>query len=366
MIDDVFVYDATVHSFNLDPSNVQDNRWAKDLHSYFFQWHEEHAEGDARLSREQYLRDWSPEALAEVLFLESQTDMGTHHVLRMDSWFKDGFVSFEKNLEVFERWPERFRIYLGVDPTAGPSCLDELREQKERIPSAVGIKIYPAQVDPYRPWRADDREAAFPLFELAQELGLKQVAFHKALAVLGVPSAPYRIDDVEGAAHAFPDLNFEIVHAGTAFLEDTAHAIARFHNVFANLEITTLFALTRPGLFDEIMATMLYWGGAEKLLYATGSMEWHAQPVLEAFWDYQISEEMQRKFSMSPMSREDKALILGENYAELIGVDLEEARARIADDEFSREVADKGLARPYSHWRERVGAPASAAAPAGS
>jgi predicted TIM-barrel fold metal-dependent hydrolase len=262
-------------------------------------------------------------------------------------------------LEIAERWPDRYQIYLGVDPTAGPSCIDELRVQKERLPAAIGLKIYPAQIDPYRPWRADDREAAFPLFEAAQEIGLKQIAFHKALAVLGVPTAPYRIDDVEGAAMAFPDLNFEIVHAGTAFLEDTAHAVARFHNVYANLEITSLLATSRPYLFDEIMATLLYWGGPEKLLYATGCMEWHCQPILEAFWNYQISEEMQRKFNLRPLTREDKSKMLGENYANLVRIDIAAAQQRIASDEFSREVHEHGLASPYSHWRERLGATAA-------
>jgi predicted TIM-barrel fold metal-dependent hydrolase len=356
MIDDVFVIDATVHSFNLAPSNVQDNRWARSLQRCFYEWHEAYALPGSMLPEEQYLCDWSAEALTEVLFLESQTDMGTHHVLRMDSWFKDGLVSFEKNLEIYQRWPNRFQIYLGVDPTVGLSCINELRAQKEQIPTAIGLKIYPAQVDPYRPWRADDREMAFPLFEAAQELGLKQIAFHKALAVLGVPTAPYRIDDIEGAAYEFPDLNFEIVHAGTAFLEDTAHAIGRFENVFANLEITSLLATVRPHLFDEIMATMVYWGGVEKLLYATGSMEWHCQPVLEAFWNYQISEDMQRRFSMRPLTREDKVKMLGENYARLIGLDTQAAKARLADDGFARKLAAEGLAPEFSHWRKRMSA----------
>ena len=49
-----------------------------------------------------------------------------------------------------------------------------------------------------------------------------------------------------GAIH-FPDLNFEIVHSGLAFVEETAHAIARSHNVYANLEIKPVDApRTRP------------------------------------------------------------------------------------------------------------------------
>jgi uncharacterized protein len=353
MHDGLFILDATVHAFNLHSSNVQDNRWARGLHQAFYDWHDQYATPDELLSYDVYMRDWSAEALTEVLFKESATDIGVHHVLRMDSWFTDGLVSFEKNLEIVDRWPQRFLVYLGIDPT-DPGCLDDLRRQKDLIPSAIGLKIYPAQVNPYRAWRADDRERAFPIFELAQELGLKTVAFHKSLAVLGVPTAPYRIDDIEGAAMAFPDLNFEIVHAGTAYLEDTARAIGRFENVYANLEITSLLACAVPKLFDETMAALLYWGGIEKLLYATGSMEWHSQPIIETLADYQVPEVLREKFHLPLMTRDDKQKIFADNYANMVGLDLEALKRGIADDEFAQwQAANGGLAAGYSHWRAR-------------
>src|SRR4051812_14431982 len=108
MIDDVFVFDATVHSFNLDESNVQDNRWARSLWDAFLEWHEVYSPPQATLESELYMRDWPPESLAEVLFLESQTDMGGTHNLRLDSWFKDGLVSLDNVVELMERWPNRF------------------------------------------------------------------------------------------------------------------------------------------------------------------------------------------------------------------------------------------------------------------
>ena len=353
MIDGMFVLDATVHAFNLHGSNVQDNRWARDLHQAFFDWHVEYATPDELLPYDLYMRDWSAEALTEVLFKESNTDVGVHHVLRMDSWFRDGFVSFEKNLELYQRWPNRFLMYLGIDPTS-EGCLDDLRRQKEMIPDAVGLKIYPAQVNPYRAWRADDREMAFPIFELCQELGLKTVAFHKSLAVLGVPTAPYLIDDIEGAAMAFPDLNFEIVHAGTAFVEHTAHVIGGFANVYANLEITSLLACAAPRVFAEAFAAMLYWGGIEKLLYATGSMEWHSQPIIETLATYQLPDDLSTKYGLSPLTRADRELLFAGNYARMMGLDLDELRRGIEGDEFDQwQQSNGGLAPGYSHWRQR-------------
>jgi predicted TIM-barrel fold metal-dependent hydrolase len=352
LIEDVFVADATVHSYNLDPSNLQPNRFATLLSDGLIDVFLKRSPKQALLPVEWYARDWPAESLAEVLFLESQTDLGGHHVLRLDSWFKDGLVSLDKNLELQSRWPQRFAFYCGVDPTSR-SCLDDLRRQKELMPGAVGLKMYPNQVEPYRTFRADDPEIAFPLFDLCQELGIRTIAMHKALPIMGLPTDPYRIDDMETAATHYPDLSFELIHAGLAFLEETAHAIGMHRNVYVNLEVTSVFATSVPGLFDEIMSKLLFWGGPEKILYSTGAMEFHPQPILEAIWNYQPGEEYQRKYSLSPLTREDKAKILGENYARIIGLDIEKAKQAIADDEFSRTVAANGLAAPYSHWKQR-------------
>lgn len=358
MIDDIFVFDATVHSYNLDPSNLQPNRWARILADSLLDVFIKRSSKDALLPPELYNLDWSAEAESEVLFLESQTDMGGHHVLALNSWFKDGLVSLDKNLELAERWPSRFVFYVGVDPTKGLSCLEDLKRQKELIPSALGLKMYNDQVEPYRSFSADDPSVAYPLFELAGELGIRTIAMHKGLPIPGLPTGPYKIDDMCNAALVFPDLNFELIHAGLAFLDETAHAIARSPNVYVNLEVTSTFACSVPGLFDEIMSTLLFWGGAEKILYSTGAMEFHPQPILQALFDYQPSEAMQRKFGLGPLTKDDKASILGGNMARMMGLDLRELRRGIENDEFARRLsAQGGLATPFSHWLERHGEP---------
>jgi hypothetical protein len=106
-------------------------------------------------------------------------------------------------------------------------------------------------------------------------------------------------------------------------------------------------------LFDEIMSTMLYWGGAEKILYASGCMEWHSQSIIEALARWQPSEEMQRRFRLSPLGAKERRLIFGENYARMLGLDLDECYKRIENDEFAIANAEFGLAQPYSDWRAR-------------
>jgi predicted TIM-barrel fold metal-dependent hydrolase len=164
---------------------------------------------------------------------------------------------------------------------------------------------------------------------------------------------PYRVDDVEGAAYAFPDLNFEVVHAGMAFVDETAQAVARFPNVYANLEITGLLAYFGPGKFQEILAQLLFWGGHEKLLFSASVPYGHPQYQLEALWDLEFPPELLAKYNMPQITREQKAAMLGGNYARMNGIDLTKARKAIAGDEFSQELLDRGgkLDEPWSNWR---------------
>ena len=55
-------------------------------------------------------------------------------------------------------------------------------------------------------------------------------------------------------------------------------------------------------------------------------------------------------FGLSQIDQDAKRKIVGENYARLIGLDVEQAKARIADDEFTRRRAE-GRPEPYATTR---------------
>lgn len=352
--DDVFVYDAVIHAYNLDPSNAR-NKYGLQLGALVAgihaTWNPPHLTMDPEIFRS----NAPMEAVVRTVFEESQTSMASHHVLRLDSWFYDGLCSKDKTIEAITRWPDRVTAYVGVDPLAGPDVyLDDLRRQMDEMPGTVGLKLYPHGVDPYRRWRADDPEI-WGLFDLAQQLGVKTIAIHKAVPNGAVPMDPYKVDDIDLAADAFPDLNFEIVHSGMAFLEETAWAIGRYPNVYANLEITTSLLLHAPGWFEEILAQLMFWS-VDKIIWSTGCMLTHPQPLLEQFWGLQFSERTMEKFGISQITEEDKRKILGLNYAALMDLDVVEAQQRIADDDFARHRKEYGLAEPFSTWRQMAGA----------
>jgi uncharacterized protein len=351
VIDGMPVIDAVVHAYNLHPSNyatktgeeiapdIWANTWHNSLPGY-------------RLEQEDYLRDWSMEETASLCFVESDTDIAVHHALPLFA-FGDGGASLAKTIEAQERWPDRIVSYCGVDAMGGQAALDEIDRQVE-ILDPVGLKLYPNSWagNQVRGWRMDDPEIAYPLFERAQHHGLKVVAIHKAVPLGRVPLEHYRVDDVDRAAADFPDLNFEIVHGGMAFLEETAWQLQRFPNVFVNLEITTFMAATRPAAFAQVMATMIQFGGEkalQQILWGTGAMAFHPQPHLEAFArTFDFGEDVAARYGVPPLTEDHKRDILARNYARMIGLDLDERLARIADDDFARARAGNGPAPAFS------------------
>jgi predicted TIM-barrel fold metal-dependent hydrolase len=354
MIDDAFVIDAVAHAPNFTNDNCV-NRSAHELIALVKQLHLQWNPPGYRLDEDQFLVDVDVETVARTLFLESATDMTVHHHLPLYSWFHDGNVSQEKNVELARRYPQRVISYAGVDPTTGPeACIESLERQMEDLPSIVGLKFYPHQVEPWRTFRLDEEDRLFPLYARALELGIRTIAVHKASPLGPVPMNPYRVDDVEGAAYAFPQLNFEVIHSGLAFVDETAQAVARFPNVYANLETTMQLTYFGPGKFQEILAQLLFWGGKEKLLYSASVPYGHPRPQIEALWNLQLSEDLLEKYNIEQLTLDDKRAILGGNYASMVGLDIEQAKAAIADDEFSQELKarDGELQAPWSNWRD--------------
>lgn len=364
MIEDIPVVNAVGHAYNLSAANARGPVGAM-VRDGFYGIHAHFNPPEVVLPPELFQVDQSPELLARTHFLESDVDLVVWHTLRLDSLFDDGLCSHAKAVELVRRWPQRFVTYLGIDPTLGTErAIADLEQQRAELPDAVGLKFYPDQVEPYRTFRMDDPEALFPVYEKAVELGLRTVAVHKALPNGPVPLAPYRIDDVEGAAMAFPHLNFEIVHAGMAFVPETAYAIARFPNVYANLEITTMLLAKAPRMFAEVLAELLFWGGPQKVIYSDGALFTHPQVALSRFWDFQLPPDLCEKYGLPPLTREDRAAMLGGNWARTAGVELATLVQAQRDDEWAQARRERGaLDAPWTSWHAVHGPPPSLPAP---
>jgi uncharacterized protein len=200
----------------------------------------------------------------------------------------------------------------------------------------------------------DDPEVAFPVFDRAQKLGLKVVAIHKAVPLGPVPMDAYRMDDIDRAAMAFPKLNFEVVHGGMAFLEETAWQLARFPNVFINLEVTSAYVATRPNAFDRAFSALMSIAGRsvlDRVVWGTGAIAFHPQPLLESFVrEFQFSDETMACTGVAQLTAADKRRILFDNFSLMSGIDLGAMLAATAGDEF--EVSRRtGRLPPFSTYR---------------
>src|SRR5216684_2973131 len=180
---------------------------------------------------------------------------------------------------------------------------------------------------------------------------LKAVAIHKAIPLGPVPMDHYRMDDIDAAAAAFPDLQFEVVHGGFAFIEETAFQLARFSNVWVNLETTANLAVAKPAVFERVMAGLIGQAGEgalDRIVWASGASVLHPEPPLQWFWErFQFSHEMREREGLPEITEQIKRNILGLNYLRMHGLDAEALAQNIEGDEFAVERS-KGKPKPYA------------------
>jgi predicted TIM-barrel fold metal-dependent hydrolase len=161
----------------------------------------------------------------------------------------------------------------------------------------------------------------------------------------------YRMDDIDAAAAAFPDLQFEVVHGGFAFIEETAFQLARFSNVWVNLETTANLAVAKPAVFERVMAGLIGQAGEgalDRIVWASGASVLHPEPPLQWFWErFQFSHEMREREGLPEITEQIKRNILGLNYLRMHGLDAEALAQNIEGDEFAVERS-KGKPKPYA------------------
>jgi hypothetical protein len=138
-------------------------------------------------------------------------------------------------------------------------------------------------------------------------------------------------------------------------VEETASLLARFPNVYVNMENLNMVVARRPRVFAQILLGLMHEGGdavLDRLFWGTGTVQYHPKPCVEALAKFEFPEDLLESAGLyAPLSQitdEVKAGLFAGNFARLHDIDLDAAKARIADDEFSRAVAADGLAEPWS------------------
>src|SRR5919201_2819236 len=216
-------------------------------------------------------------------------------------------------------------------------------------------------------WRHDDEEVAYPTFELISKYarrlknkipGLNNICVHKGLAhgmadipEFGHPAA------LPAACHDFPDLNFITYHScikdtffdyfawqevaaaergdsgstrvvqgrrvpDISWTTEFADLTGRFKNSYA--ELGTTFAssiITFPTLWAHIIGQLLMFKGEDQIVFGSDSL-WYGTPQwqLEAFWRFQIPQNIQANWGYPAITDTAKRKILGLNLGRLYGL----------------------------------------------
>jgi predicted TIM-barrel fold metal-dependent hydrolase len=354
MINGKIVVDAVTHAFDARPELADlapEYRYGMMIHEGTFRFQEAAFDPPYRLSREEFFQRMPPEALASALFFESATDLAWFHSIPAWGIWPD-LSPATTGLAVKERFPGRMFMYGAVSPLEGAKAIEDLERQAEEW-HITGVKLYPADfVDgKLRPWYMSEQDVLYPILERCRDLGIKVVAVHKAVPLGNAPTAVFRPDDVDYPAQDFPDLNFEIVHGGFAFLEETALQIARFENVYVNLEATTGLLLKSPARFARIIGELLFWGGASRIVWGTGATVVHPAPLIEAFDKFTLPATLVRDEGYPQLDDDIRADIFSRNFARLHNLAIDDLMSAVAADEVSKALK-AGKAAPWSALRE--------------
>jgi uncharacterized protein len=265
-----------------------------------------------------------------MVFDESDTDMLVAMPLPLTDLFEDGLSPWKRCVELRDENSDRTVFWVTVNPLEGRKALEQMEIQVNEY-GAKAFKFYNVRYDygePF-PWRMDGPKVAFPIYEKAQELGINLIGVHK-----GVPLGPQPVEatqtwDMDGAAANFPEINFVIFHVGLPFIVETYWQLIRYPNLYASIAATINFVVRSPRQFAEWIGKLMFWCGEDKIIYGSETPIWHPKWALDAFWDFEIPQDLVEGYGYPQLTERAKRKILGENLLRLSGMDAQETRQRL-------------------------------------
>jgi predicted TIM-barrel fold metal-dependent hydrolase len=342
------IVDAVVHPWNMSPENQNpaaqaqiDAVYASHKLSY------DDAHADYILQPHEFFRDLSFDVIARAEFVESPVDFAILYALS-NLGLGLGHITLPEKCAAFrDRFPHRTKMLSTVGTPIAANAIEEITRQHGEL-GIDGVKLYPAFFHDGKGegWRMDGEDWATPFLEAVRKLGLTRIAIHKALWLEPAPKSAFGIDDMGLPLERFPDMTFEMVHGGAAFLDETIALMHRHPNLYLTLETTFSYILTRPRVFAKVLGKLITEVGSDRLLFAIGNNLAHPRPLIEAFDGYQFPEDYAQEFGPRPLTDEDPANIMGLNAARLCGIDAEPV-----DDIFSQASA-RSIPGPWSALRE--------------
>ena len=218
---------------------------------------------------------------------------------------------------------------------------------------ATAAKVDLNPTSPMKQWRLDDEAVAYPTYELIdsnraqlkEHPGFFNMCIHKGLSTNAgpLPELGHPMD-IPKAATDWPQFNFVIYHScirpgfwvqnalndvksgnlregvpDILWTTEFAVLAAPFPNVYA--ELGTTFAstvITFPTVCAHILGQLLKFMGEDRIVFGSDGV-WYGSPQwqIEAFWRFQIPDELCRKYGYPKLTESTRRKILGQNSAKL-------------------------------------------------
>lgn len=209
-------------------------------------------------------------------------------------------------------YPERFIGFVMPDPLGGLRTVREIEKYVKEY-GFRGVKLIPS----YNRVHLDDRQL-WPIFELAQELGLP-VSVHTGWGPYSYHKLEMaRPDDLHEVADHFPDLTLIMAHCGFQWSEDAIVMLMKLSNFYAD------FAGWGFVPIDKLARTLVWGkhvGVLDRLLWGS-DFPW-TDPEAD-IKRYRRLPEYTRKYGLEPhIDEEDVAMLLGGNAARLMGIEAQ-------------------------------------------
>jgi hypothetical protein len=331
VIDDIFVFDCVIHVYDMSDRNTRPDRLAQIGRESLLK-----IGGGMRWAgyRDQDLRwdkRWSVEEIYEMVFVDAPTDMAMAQVVPIFDWFDDYFAPVEAQHAMAARYPDRVLFCGGTDPVHEglEGALAQIDFQVREL-GARSMKFYNGH-DAGQSWRCDDRELAYPLYERCAENGIEVIQFHKGQPFGLQPLEALSPLDLQAPARDFPELKFVIHHLAMPYFNEVVSVAARFPNVYLALSGNLNLAITRPRMVQEQLGRLLMEVGVEKLMWGSeAALAGGPAPYLRAFMDLEIPEDLRSGYGYPQLTDDDRERILGRNFAELMGIDIEARREALS------------------------------------
>ena len=332
---EIFVVDGHMHFWDANPENWR-NEYGEGWIRCFYDFHTALSPEEYVWPFEKYCK-YGEEALINDLFAEGYVDVAILNSTYLYEFYKNGFNTHQQNNAIKAKYPDRFILCGSFDPRAEEAGLDAFRQMVEDYP-IQGLKLYTAEWrNDSKGWRLND-PWAYKYFELAEELGVKNIHVHKGPTVYPLNRDAFDVADVDYAATDFPNLNFIIEHIGLPRLDDFCWIATQEKNVYAGMSVAMAFIHSRPKYFAEIVANLLFWLGEDKMIFGSDYAIWTPKWLIEKFMALELPDDIKEEYGVD-ITPEAKRKVLGENAARLYGIDLPAHREKLSQDEIGVKLA---------------------------